>query len=439
MTLSNRLRSIALNVILSRRFRAWRRRSTEWRRRLTGKPHVVSVFLQIDDPYSYLLSHYLPALAEHYDIEVQLHLSQALGDGFQPAPDMLAEYAIDDCRRVARELGVPFLDKGEYPPTELRIALTDAIATADDDDFLAALAAYWRGDSEAAARRSDTGSAGAGDAAIERSQAQLRKLGHYNSAMLHYGGEWFWGVDRLHYLTERLDTLGLARTDSAEPKLASIQQVMRSRLPVTPPAAAKSLPPIEFFVSMRSPYSYLSLQPVFDVADAFGIELRLRLVLPMVMRGMQVPKSKMLYIAADTIREAERLETPFGRIADPVGLGVERIYAVHQYARSEGREREFLLQTGAAVWAEAIDVATDGGLRKVTGKTGLFWPEASAALQNDAWRDEVAANRESMMASGSWGVPTIRVGNFVVWGQDRIWLLVRHLEDLCETEDGFVV
>ena len=101
--------------------------------------------------------------------------------------------------------------------------------------------------------------------------------------------------------------------------------------------------------------------------------------------------------------------------------------------------REYLLETGQAVWANATDVATDNGLRKVTGKTGLFWPEAKAALENDEWRAEVEANRESMMGSGSWGVPTMRMGDFVTWGQDRTWLLVRHLEDLCETEDGIVV
>ncbi|MEL7185295.1 MAG: DsbA family protein [Pseudomonadota bacterium] len=439
MKLAHRLRSVALSVIVSKRYRALRRRLADWRRRLTGKPHVVSVFLQIDDPYSYLLSHYLPALAEHYDIELRLYLSQALGEEFQPAPGLLAEYAVHDCRRVARELGVPFLDRGEYPPTELRVALADAIATSGDEEFLGALAAYWRGDAEAAARRGNAATKGAGDAAIRTAQAVLKKLGHYNSAMLHYGGEWYWGVDRLHYLTARLDSLGLARHDHANPQLASIQQAMRTSLPVTPPAAAKRLPPLEFFISMRSPYSYLSLQPVFEIADAYGIKLKIRLVLPMVMRGVAVPKAKLLYIVADTTREGERIGVPFGKMADPVGTGIDRIYAVHQYARSEGREREYLLQTGAAVWANAIDVATDEGLRKVTGKTGLFWPEASAALQNDDWRAEVETNREAMMASGSWGVPTLKMGEFVTWGQDRTWLLVRHLEDLCESEGGIVV
>ena len=47
--------------------------------------------------------------------------------------------------------------------------------------------------------------------------------------------------------------------------------------------------------------------------------------------------------------------------------------------------------------------------------------------------------RESMMGSGLWGVPTMRMGEFVVWGQDRDWLLVRHLEELCDPGDGIIV
>jgi 2-hydroxychromene-2-carboxylate isomerase len=420
------------------------RSGSELRRKISGQPHVVSAFLQLDDPYSYLLARYLPDLASQYDIELRVYLSQARGDGYQPAPDMLAEYGAMDAQRVARELGVPFLDKGATPPVEHRRALLDYLAACSgNDDFTSelsqALEAYWRGDNEAAARRSDTGKTGRSDKVIAESQALQKKLGHYNSAMLHYGGEWFWGVDRLHHLTARFDELGLASSDAGNPGLASIRQAMHVSLPVRPPTAAKELPPIELFHSIRSPYSYLSLRRIYEIADAFGLELRLRPVLPMVMRGMQVPRSKLLYIIKDAMREAERLGVPFGKIADPVGEGTERCLAVFTYAESEHKGRDFLLNAGTAIWSEAVDVATDKGMRKVTGRTGLFWPDALAAMESDEWRPSIEANRESMMAAGSWGVPTARLGGEVFWGQDRDWLLVRHIEELCDTGDGILV
>ncbi len=417
----------------------------EMRRMLTGRRHLVSVFLELDDPYSYLLSHYLPIFAASYDVDVRLYLTQALGGAFSPRPDMRAEYAIQDCERLAHELGVPFLDKGSTPPVEHRRALLDALAgnAADpgfDSELLDAIAAYWRGDTEAAQRRAASpAQAGSADALLERNQHRLRKLGHYNTAMLHYAGEWYWGIDRLHYLVARLAALGLRRDDKVDLKLTSIRQAMIVSLPVKPLAAASKLPEIELFHSFRSPYSYLSLLRVFEVADAFGMTVRVRPVLPMVMRGMQVPRSKLIYIAKDAKREADRLDIPFGNIADPVGIGTERCLAVFDYAAGENRQRDFVINAGEAIWSQAIDVATDKGMRKVTGRTGLFWPDVKAAMADDAWRDAAEENRESMMESGSWGVPTIRVGEFTLWGQDRVWLLVRHLEELCESGDGILI
>jgi 2-hydroxychromene-2-carboxylate isomerase len=416
----------------------------EVRRKLGRNRHVVSAFLQLDDPYSYLLSRYLSELESTYDIELRVYLSQARGDEYQPAPDMLSEYAVMDAQRVARELGIPFLDKGAAPPVEHRRGLLDVLAArAGRDDFAEELSQvldiYWRGDTEAAAGRSDTGESGQADEVIARSQALQERLGHYNSAMLHYGGEWYWGVDRLHYLAERLEEMGLAREGGKGARLASIHHAMQLTLPVAPPAAAKQLPPLELFYSFRSPYSYLSLKRVYEIADAFGLDLKLRPVLPMVMRGMQVPRRKLLYIVRDTTREAERLEIPYGKVADPVGAGVERCLAAFRYAESEHKGRDFLVNAGVAIWSEAIDVSTDKGMRKVTGRTSLFWPDVVAAMESDDWRAEIEGNRESMMAAGSWGVPTIRMGDEVFWGQDRDWLLVRHIEELCDTGDGILV
>ena len=445
MNLGRKFRSLLLNLMFNPNVIRMKRCLSEKRRQVSGRAHVVSVFLQLDDPYSYILSHYLPNLAANYDIELRLYLSQARGDEYQPAPDMLAEYAVADCARLASELGIPFLDKGKLPPTEHRVGLSDAVASLVgteefEEEIRQALTVFWRGDSSAAASMSSAAdSEGMASKVIADSQSVQEKLGHYNTAMLHYAGEWYWGVDRLHYLMDRLDELGAAKSDAPDPLLASVKQAMKISLPVKPPAAARDLPPIEYFHSFRSPYSYIALQQTCEIADAFGIELKLRPVLPMVMRGMQVPLPKLLYIAKDVLREAGRRNVPFGKIADPVGRGAERCLAVYRYAESEHRARDFLLNAGVAIWAEAIDVATDEGMRKVTGRTGLFWPDVEAAMQADDWREPIEANRESMMDSGSWGVPTVRMGDFVVWGQDRDWLLVRHIEELCDTGDGILV
>ncbi|MEM7433080.1 MAG: DsbA family protein [Pseudomonadota bacterium] len=444
MKLAQQLRSIALSVVMGPGVQRLRRRLAEWVRRVAGRKHRVDVFLELDDPYSYLLSRYLPDLAARNGVDVRIYVVQALDEGYRPRPDLQAQYAQIDCERLARELGIPFLDRGQAPPVEHRLALIDSLAEQEQADDYAeqvneALSLYWRGDSESVARRLLDISERKGPAMLARNQALLESRGHYNSAMLHYAGEWYWGVDRLHYLEERLDALGAHRADASAPKIASLKQVSKVTLPVTPPNAATPLPALEFFFSFRSPYTYFAMERAFAIADAFGLKLTLRPVLPMVMRGLPVPRNKLLYIAADTAREARRLEIPFGKFADPLGAGIERCLATYYYAVAEKREREFMVNAAQAIWAERIDVATDAGLRKVTGRTGLFWPDVLAALGNDQWRAEVEQNRADMMDAGSWGVPTVRLGEFVVWGQDRLWMLVRHIEDQCETGEGILI
>jgi len=116
LIVQRKLRSYFLNALLNRKTRSFMRWFRETRRRLLRRQHVVSAFLQLDDPYSYLLAHYLPSLAQDYDIELRLYLSEARGGAYQPAPEMLAEYAANDCRRLARELGIHALQLEQDAP-----------------------------------------------------------------------------------------------------------------------------------------------------------------------------------------------------------------------------------------------------------------------------------------------------------------------------------
>ncbi len=439
------MRSRLMTALAGDRNRRWRHALADMKRRVLFRPHVLTCFLELDDPYSWLLAHYLPALQSSFDIKLEIRVTQALSGGYRPRPDMLAEYAAEDCSRVALELGVPFLDKGAAPPVEHRRAMLEYLAGREhdsgfDDEVLQALELYWRGDNEGTARRvAGVSSDEAAAAMLRRNSQLLEKLGHYNCATIFYGGDWYWSVDRLGYLIERLTAAGARRDDKLASELVSLQQLMRFKLPVAPPTAARKLPPLELFFSFRSPYSWLSLQRYMGIGDAFGLQVVLRPVLPMMMRGMQVPRNKAIYIIRDAAREARRNSIPFGKAYDPLGAGVERCHAAFAYACREKRERDFALAAGEAIWSLGIDVSSDEGLRLVTDRAGLFWPDVVKAIEDEGWRETAEANRESMMASGCWGVPTVRLGDYAVWGQDRDWLLVRHLEELCDSGDGILV
>ena len=150
-------------------------------------------------------------------------------------------------------------------------------------------------------------------------------MGHYLGAMFYYAGEWYWGLDRLPYMLERLDKLKLRKKeDSLEAKFINNADLRGGDF---------SNISVEFFVSLRSPYSYLALPEIIELKNKFNINSIIRPVLPMVMRGLPVPREKVMYIVKDAKREASRIGIPFGKIFDPLGKAIMRGYSLLPYAK----------------------------------------------------------------------------------------------------------
>jgi 2-hydroxychromene-2-carboxylate isomerase len=164
------------------------------------------------------------------------------------------------------------------------------------------------------------------------------------------------------------------------------------------------------------------------LAEHYGAELRLRYILPMVMRGLPVPRIKSTYIMLDTKREADRVGLPFGRMVDPVGLGVERALAVLHHAMRLGCGETFAELGLRAAFADGIDLTTDAGLYDVARRAGLDETQTAAALADPSWREVAEENRAALLDAGLWGAPTFRVnGGPAHWGQDRLWALEQDL------------
>jgi 2-hydroxychromene-2-carboxylate isomerase len=140
----------------------------------------------------------------------------------------------------------------------------------------------------------------------------------------------------------------------------------------------------------------------------------------MAMRGQSVPRSKRLHTLRDVAREAQRLDMPFGRIHDPIGEGALRCLVVAQHAVDIGREREFVLAASRAIWAEAVDVASDAGLRRICERAGLRWTDCATALEDPGLRARVDADTAALEELGHWGVPVLVFERELFWGQDRI-------------------
>ena len=153
---------------------------------------------------------------------------------------------------------------------------------------------------------------------------------------------------------------------------------------------AADLPDLHFFASFRSPYTWISTERVIRLAEAFGGDLRIRFVLPMVMRGLPVKRSKRVYILLDAAREAKRNGVQFGPISDPVGKPVERGYSLLPWAIEQGRGIEYFRSFMTLVFSQAVDAGSDRGLRRIVEEAD--WIGARVAV---TWMIRLGGRRRS--------------------------------------------
>ena len=363
------------------------RDKAEAKRKAQSRAHVLHVFLQTDDPYSQLLAQALPLLQARYAVSVLQHIVAEPDASAVPERDKLTAYSLLDAQRLAQQYGL------RWP-----YAIDAKVTTRES---------------------------------LQEAHRLRKKWGHYLSGMVYYEGEWYWGIDRLYHLESRLTDLGLSKlirtpNTAAQPPLFYTPQFQT--LGSVPEGTS-----IDFFISFRSPYSAICAQQVFRWAHQNGVQVNLRYVLPMVMRGLPVPAEKRQYISLDAAREAYHQHIDFGCVNDPVGKPTERGLALIPFAQMHQREQAYVESFMHGVWAEGLDAGTDAHLKLIVERADLNWEAAKDILKsetNDAhWRTVAEQNRQALLALGLWGVPSFRFEDTAVWGQDRFWVIEKAMHN----------
>jgi 2-hydroxychromene-2-carboxylate isomerase len=418
MSLKTWVMSRGAEAMVSRRGQALARRLREDRRLYNRWPVTLDYFHQADDPYSHICLQLLSRFVERYQVVIKPWLVPAPDDAAAPERERLRHYALRDARRLAAAMGLDF-SWAELPPADRVRRAESALSEAIDKPEFLHRARYisktmWDGDDLEMMRFAEVDA----DPVLAAGAAKRQELGHYLSGMTHFGGEWYWGADRLAFLEERLTGIGADRAPDTPPLCPRREPLLG------PVPAGRAAPAIELFFSFRSPYSWLVMPRIRQLAAHYGAPLELRYILPMVMRGLPVPKAKRMYIMLDCKREADRLDLPFGRAVDPVGAGVERALAVLQHAIPMGKGAEFAELALRGAFADGIALAEDKGLMDIASRAGLSRDDVTAALANESWRAIAEANRDALFEAGLWGPPSFRIrGGETYWGQDRLWML----------------
>ncbi|MBX9795385.1 DsbA family protein [Sphingomonas sp.] len=412
----NLVRRLAARALTSNALRDARRTGARARRLTRGGKRAVQFFWQVDDPYAAVALPFVVRLARAHGLALEARLVPPPDAAAAPEAALLAAYARRDSAALAAALGLPPV--AAVPPAEAVVATAERVAAqalvqaAPPETLLAIAQAMVAADPAAAlaplAAALGKASPAATARALAHGAAARASAGHYLGSVTHFEGEFYWGIDRLHYLEARL-----AGDAALCPRLD----------PVMPPVAALEgpAPVLDFYLSFRSPYTMVAAERIGALAAHYGATLNLRFVLPMVMRGLPVPGAKRRYITLDTKREAARFGLPFGDIVDPVGLGVERGLAVLHHAIAAGRGLDFARAFLTGAFARGIDMTGDA-LFAVAAGAGIGAEAVRAALADDSWRTVAEENRTALFALGLWGVPSFQVaGRAPHWGQDRLW------------------
>ncbi|MGE0398062.1 MAG: 2-hydroxychromene-2-carboxylate isomerase [Kofleriaceae bacterium] len=433
MIIAKRLKGKAISAWLGAPGDAIRRAVTQVKSAVTSTPKRLDVYFDITDPWSYITAQAVARLVDAYPVELTFTTVTAPASDVNPQPALRTMYSLKDASELAEYYDVEFPAKREADAGMVRdigsvlirqrpareqlacaLELANALWTTDKKK-LVTLMGTWGSESHGAVLPT-----------LNTAYGELRKAGHYQGAMIHFDGTWYWGIDRLPYLES---ALAKAFGGTSGEGRASVVRVRPEAERGAKKLSEKSDKPLvcEMWFSFRSPYSYIALEQIEDALAPYGVPLTLKQIYPMVARGAQLPSVKRMYIAHDAKREADRLNIPFGEICDPLGTGVDNCLAIQHWANGRGAGLAFARSAMRGIWSEARDVSEYVDLKDIVERAGLPWEEAKAALTDPAGPKTAHDNAADLNGIGLWGVPSFRIGDFITWGQDRLPLLVDRL------------
>jgi len=182
---------------------------------------------------------------------------------------------------------------------------------------------------------------------------------------------------------------------------------------------------IEVYVDFISPFSYLALQRLPDLASRFGCEIDYKVLdLKEAKRlaGNTGPSTrdiplKLGYAKIDQRRWAKRYGVP---IATPAYYDPTRLNRGFFFAKARGQPGDYLGFAFHKVWGEGSSMIDETMLRAVADKLAWNAVEFLRYTQSDEADAQVQAMTREAHARGVFGVPTVIIDGEMWWGNDRL-------------------
>jgi 2-hydroxychromene-2-carboxylate isomerase len=194
---------------------------------------------------------------------------------------------------------------------------------------------------------------------------------------------------------------------------------------------------IEFFFDCSSPWTYLAFNNIQPLAKEFGEEISWR---PILVGGIFNSVNPSVYAAREkpVPLKARYMLKDLTDWARSAGLAIKMpptVFPVNSVKAMRGciwlgkDMVPFARAVFEAYWGEDKDISQDTVLADICGKVGVDSAKFSAAISQQAVKDQLKANTDEVMARGGFGSPTIFVDKTdMYFGNDRLPLIREALE-----------
>jgi len=378
------------------------------------KTPVADVYLALNDPYSFMLIQVLPEIEQRFNIKFKLFLVYESVPGVTIDPKLMRAWAIRDANFIADQYQLKRID--QQPSQE-------SLFTGQQMWQLRpkTLANAWQLFQQTWFDEFDD-YYHASTPVINyqiKNLMRLVKRGHYLPASIFMAGQWFVGIDRLEHLEKRLTDFGLAKDDSS-PFYQKNSLIFAERTTKTLTVDNNESNIIEAFISLRSPYSYIGLLQAEKLSLHYHKPLKIKPLLPMVMRGLTITENKQRYVVFDASREANKLKIPFTGITDPLEQGIINAFQVFSFAEKENKGLAFIKSAFKAIYVDGLNLSQNTVIESLCQQHELNYDEALEYNNEHDWQQWSDSNQSSLDSMGLWGAPCFRFQDTICWGQDRL-------------------
>ncbi|MBF0277592.1 MAG: 2-hydroxychromene-2-carboxylate isomerase [SAR324 cluster bacterium] len=186
---------------------------------------------------------------------------------------------------------------------------------------------------------------------------------------------------------------------------------------------------LDFYFDFSSPNAYMAWTQIPELIERTNCQVK---YYPVLLGGIYktlgipvVPISqKTDYVPVDLARVSRELGVPFVMNS---GFPVNSV-ALLRGALVTQEEGGFLEYTDAiykAVWVDNKNMADSSVVSKVLSDAGIDAQKIMARIGEEAIKEKLKSNTQSIVDRGAFGLPTFFVGNEMFWGRDRM----HHVEE----------